>query len=155
MNTEGNDINVLYGSIGLLSSHLVRALEFEVHEVGHWGVSRLDNVIALLHKLGMVRYWHLNGDHPTLKATRCMSEAYETPTIKSWSNMVCVNQNENWRLAHVLGLVRTNDECNANNPGKCLSCIASNPVILPFLRNIYVVLGLLQFNGHKSFYLQM
>jgi hypothetical protein len=94
-------MNVLYGSIGLLSRHLVRVLEFEVHKVGHWGVSRLDNVIALLDNLGMVCYWHLNGDHPILRATRCMSEAYETPTIKFWSNMVCVNQNES-RLLHLL-----------------------------------------------------
>lgn len=101
IDTEGNDMNVLYGSIGLLSRHLVRVLEFEVHKVGHWGVSRLDNVIALLDNLGMVCYWHLNGDHPILRATRCMSEAYETPTIKFWSNMVCVNQNES-RLLHLL-----------------------------------------------------
>jgi FkbM family methyltransferase len=94
IDTEGNDMNVLYGSIDLLSRHLVRVLEFEVHEVAHWRVSRLDNVIALLDNLGMVCYWHLNGDHPILRATRCMSEAYEAPTIKSWSNMVCVNQNE-------------------------------------------------------------
>jgi FkbM family methyltransferase len=94
VDTEGNDMNVLYGSINLLSRHFVRVLEFEVHDVGHWKVSRLDNVVALLDNLGMVCYWHLNGNHPILRATRCMSEAYEAPTIKWWSNMVCVNQNE-------------------------------------------------------------
>jgi hypothetical protein len=104
IDTEGNDMNVLYGSINLLSRQLVRVLEFEVHDVGHWKVSRLDNVLALLDNLGMICYWHLNGDHPILRATRCMSELYEAPTIKWWSNMVCVNQNESdlWQLLESL-----------------------------------------------------
>jgi hypothetical protein len=47
-------MNVLYGSINLLSCQLVSVFEFEIHDVGHWKVSGLDNVLALLDNLGII-----------------------------------------------------------------------------------------------------
>jgi FkbM family methyltransferase len=91
IDTEGNDMNVIYGAVNFLSSHLVRVLEFEVHDINHWHVSRVDNVVALLDNLGFICYWHLNGDYPLLRATGCMAEALEMPGVKNWSNMVCAN----------------------------------------------------------------
>ncbi len=86
-------MHVLYGSLHLLLG-AVRVLEFEVHAVGQWGVSRVDNVVAMLDNAGFTCYWHLNGEHPLLRATGCMAEALESNTIKHWSNMVCVNRKE-------------------------------------------------------------
>ena len=94
IDTEGNDMHVLFGGLNFLTSHLVRVLEFEVHTVGHWAVSRVDNVVTILDNLGFTCYWHLNGDYPLLRATGCMSEEMENPKIKVWSNMVCANRNE-------------------------------------------------------------
>jgi FkbM family methyltransferase len=94
IDTEGNDMNVIYGGINFLTSHLVRVLEFEVHDINHWHVSRVDNVVALLDNLGFVCYWHLNGEYPLLRATGCMAEELETSGVKFWSNMVCANANE-------------------------------------------------------------
>lgn len=94
IDTEGHDIHVLYGGLNLLVSGVVRILEFEVHTVGHWGVSRVDNVVTMLDNMGFTCYWHLNGEYPLLRATGCMAEELESDKIKVWSNMVCVNRRE-------------------------------------------------------------
>jgi hypothetical protein len=65
-----------------------------VHDINHWHVSRVDNVVALLDNLDFVCYWHLNGEYPLLRATGCMAEELETSGVKFWSNMVCANANE-------------------------------------------------------------
>lgn len=94
IDTEGNDVHVLYGGLNMLVSGMVRVIEFEVHTVGQWNVSRVDNVVAMLDNAGFTCYWHLNGDHPLLRATGCMAEELEASNIKFWSNMVCANRRE-------------------------------------------------------------
>lgn len=94
IDTEGNDVNVLYGGLNTLTSGVVRILEFEVHAVGHWRVSRVDNIVSMLDNSGFTCYWHLNGLHPLLRATGCMAEELENNTIKTWSNIVCVNRRD-------------------------------------------------------------
>lgn len=63
IDTEGNDMNVIYGAINFLSNHVVRVLEFEVHDINHWYVSRVDNIVALLENLGFVCFWHIDGKY--------------------------------------------------------------------------------------------
>lgn len=94
IDTEGNDIRVLYGGLNLLVSGAVRVLEFEVHVVGQWAVSRVDNAVAMLDNAGFTCYWHLDGKHTLLRATGCMAEELESYAVKKWSNMACVNRKE-------------------------------------------------------------
>lgn len=94
IDTEGNDPHVLYGAVNLLTSGIVRIVEFEVHAVGQWTVSRVDNIVSMLDNAAFTCYWHLNGPHPLLRATGCMAEELESNNVKHWSNMVCVNRRE-------------------------------------------------------------
>ena len=72
----------------------MRVLEFEVHDISHWAVTRVDNLLALLDNIGFVCYWHINGEYPLLRATGCMAEELESLNVKHWSNMVCANKHE-------------------------------------------------------------
>jgi hypothetical protein len=89
----------------------MRVLEVDAHEVGHWGVSRLDTVIALLNNLGMV--WQSSYSY----SNEMYTEAYEASTIKLWSNTVCADQNKP-RLLHLLDISSTCSRRSLKGPGE-------------------------------------
>ena len=41
IDTEGNDMRVLLGAARLLGAEMVRFLEFEYHNIGHWATADL------------------------------------------------------------------------------------------------------------------
>lgn len=94
IDTEGNDMRVLYGSVNFLTTRLVRVIEFEVHEKGQWYHTRVDNLIDLVDNLGFDCYWAAGKKKPLLRMTGCTHKAYEDNELKHWSNVVCVNRVE-------------------------------------------------------------
>eukprot|EP00184_Porphyridium_aerugineum_P003936 CAMPEP_0184706698 /NCGR_PEP_ID=MMETSP0313-20130426/36893_1 /TAXON_ID=2792 /ORGANISM="Porphyridium aerugineum, Strain SAG 1380-2" /LENGTH=253 /DNA_ID=CAMNT_0027168257 /DNA_START=179 /DNA_END=940 /DNA_ORIENTATION=+ len=97
IDTEGNDVPVLLGSIMTLATKTVRVIEFEYHNIGRWVYARLEELLDLLDNLGFDCYWqNANGD--LLRLTGCYDEIMTEPDFKTWSNVFCVNRREK-RLA--------------------------------------------------------
>lgn len=114
IDTEGNDMRVLYGAVNFLSAHLVRVIEFEVHTKGQWGLTRVDNLIDLLDNLGFDCYWAASQKMPLLRITGCTDEKYENDEVKRWSNVACANRAET-ELAELFEAISLTTE---NDPNK-------------------------------------
>jgi FkbM family methyltransferase len=94
IDTEGNDMRVLYGSMRLLAEKRVRFLQFEYHSVSHWATTDLSDVIDVLDQLGYDCYFA--GNHGQLwRVTGCWHDSYHK---KAWSNIVCAARDE--KLLH-------------------------------------------------------
>ena len=97
IDTEGNDVRVLLGGLGTLTSAKVRYLEFEYHHVGHWARSNLEDLIDMLDNLNFDCYWSLN-DGGARKLTGCWHASYDE---KIWSNVACINRRESDTHAYI------------------------------------------------------
>ena len=90
IDTEGNDMRVIFGSMKLLSTIKVRYMEFEYHQVGHWAHSDLGDLADLLDQFGFDCYIPGNGGQ-LWRLTGCWHDSYYRRT---WSNVACVNREE-------------------------------------------------------------
>ena len=90
IDTEGNDMRVLIGAIGLLTEQRVRYLEFEYHQVGKWSTSDLEDIVDLLDHLGFDCFF--SGVHKLWRLTGCFDQTYRTN--RRWSNVACVLRTE-------------------------------------------------------------
>jgi hypothetical protein len=90
IDTEGNDMQVLLGAIGLLSSHSIRFFEFEHHTVARWITSSLRDLIELVDSMGYDCYWTMNSGK-LARLTGCWNDAY---LFKRWSNVACISRRD-------------------------------------------------------------
>ena len=90
IDTEGNDMRVLIGAIGLLMEHRVRYLEFEYHSVGKWSTSDLEDIVDLMDHFGFDCFF--SGVHKLWRLTGCFDQSYRTH--RHWSNVACVLRTE-------------------------------------------------------------
>lgn len=90
IDTEGNDMRVIFGSTQLLATHNVRYLEFEYHSAGHWAQSDLSDLTDLLDQFGFDCYIPGNGGE-LWRLTGCWHDSYYRRT---WSNVACVSRTE-------------------------------------------------------------
>jgi FkbM family methyltransferase len=94
IDTEGNDMRVLYGAMRLLAGKRVRFLQFEYHSVNHWAHTDLSDVIDVLDQLGYDCYFAgIQGQ--LWRVTGCWHDSYHK---KAWSNVVCAARDE--KLLH-------------------------------------------------------
>jgi FkbM family methyltransferase len=90
IDTEGNDMRVIFGSMQLLSAKKVRYLEFEYHSVGHWAQSDLGDLTDLLDQFGFDCYF-LGTKGELWRLTGCWNDAYYK---RFWSNVGCIHRDE-------------------------------------------------------------
>lgn len=89
IDTEGNDMRVIIGSIRTIAANRVRYLEFEYHSVGRWAQSDLQDLVDLLDQLNFDCYWALNSGF-LARLTRCWDDVYYRQ--RGWSNVACINR---------------------------------------------------------------
>jgi FkbM family methyltransferase len=90
IDTEGNDMRVLFGSVGILGERRVRYLEFEYHAVHKWASSNLEDLVDLLDQFGFDCYFPGNRGQ-LWRLTGCWDDSYNK---KTWSNVVCPHRSE-------------------------------------------------------------
>lgn len=90
IDTEGNDMRVLIGAIGLLMEQRVRYLEFEYHKVGKWSTSDLEDIVDLMDHFGFDCFF--SGVHKLWRLTGCFDQSYRTH--RWWSNVACALRTE-------------------------------------------------------------
>ena len=116
IDTEGNDMRVVFGAVGILARRLVRFLEFEYHEVGQWAQSSLEDVVELLDNLGFDCYF-MGNDGDLFRLTGCWHASYSD---RAWSNIGCAHRAE---VALAGAMEKTfNDmmKCAPPSAGACL-----------------------------------
>ncbi len=89
IDTEGNDMRVIFGSVHSL--HKVRFLEFEYHVSNRWAQSDLQDLVDLLDQFNFDCYWPSN-EGKLWRLTGCWHDSYYTKRF--WSNVACCNRNE-------------------------------------------------------------
>ena len=103
IDTEGNDMRVIFGAVKSLSK--VRYLEFEYHHVNRWARSDLQDLVDLLDQFGFDCFWPGNTGQ-LWRLTGCWHDSYYTK--KSWSNVACANRKEEKLLQTMEALAELN-----------------------------------------------
>lgn len=100
IDTEGNDVLVLYGLAQTLATGRVRYIEFEGHSIGDWGTRKLSEAIVYLDSFHFDCFWpqdpdqgKIDKDLPLSRITGCWDDRYDS-LDKTWSNVVCVNRKD-------------------------------------------------------------
>ena len=89
IDTEGNDMRVVLGGLGLLPK--VRYLEFEYHKENHWAFSSLEDLLDLLDKYGFTCFWAANSGG-LWRLTGCWHDSYYPKRF--WSNVACASRDQ-------------------------------------------------------------
>jgi len=88
IDTEGWDFNVLFGAGAVLDR--THYLEFEAHEVGHWGKLHVTDAVRLLDSKGFTCYWAGRGN--LWRITECYFDHYNDWRV--WSNIACAHRSQ-------------------------------------------------------------
>ena len=85
-------IQVLQGAKKSLEAGRFRVIEFEYHELGPWGQTKLEDVVTSMDGYGFDCYYEASGQ--VARLTGCWDPSYEMHT---WSNVICAHRSDPWR----------------------------------------------------------